>query len=73
MAEVHNIDMYARHIESGEIYKIICVTNRNPNNPNFIKTVVYMDRDHGSWSRPFDEFMKKFEGVDPKNSIMEVM
>lgn len=47
--------LYRHH--AGGIYRIVMITNRFSNKPNFVKTVCYRDILTGNeWSRPFDEF-----------------
>ena len=54
-----------RHTESGDLYKIICVTNLMATNTNFVQQVVYECENHNVWSRPLSEWESKFSFIKP--------
>lgn len=53
-----------RHIQTGAVYTLLMFTNENAVRHDFVKTAVYMDIKGNVWSRPYDEFMDRFEPID---------
>lgn len=56
---------FFRHIKTGNIYEMLMVTNTTcKDNNKFVTTVVYKDTETDAlYSRPFSEFVSKFEVV----------
>lgn len=50
-----------RHIKSGGIYTYICTANSKTDRKGFVKTAVYKSEDETIYSRPYSEFVDKFE------------
>lgn len=45
---------------SGNVYKLLMVTNSKATKQAFIETAVYEDKRGDLWSRPLTEFKEKF-------------
>ncbi len=55
---------YWKHVETGNLYRILNVTNIEATRKGFVLTIVYEDKDHILWSRPassWDIRMKRLE------------
>lgn len=53
------------HKSSGNLYKIVCVTNLMATKPDFQPQVVYEDEELIIWSRPLCEWESKFKYIKP--------
>ena len=59
------VKKFFKHTKTGNIYEMLMITNTTCKDSNkFPKTVVYEDVETNKlYSRPFDEFVLKFEVV----------
>ena len=52
-----------RHIKTGNVYRLVAITNEFTNRSGFVKTAVYLSEDTMLYSRPMHIFNEKFERV----------
>jgi hypothetical protein len=59
------VKKFFKHIKTGNIYEMLMITNTTCKDHNkFVPTVVYKDTETETlYSRPFSEFVSKFEAV----------
>lgn len=48
------------HNRTGELYKVLAVSNLRATKSGWDPTVVYMDGNRTIWSRPLDEWLNKY-------------
>ena len=59
------VKKFFKHTRSGNVYEMLMITNTTcKDNNKFVTTVVYKDTETDAlYSRPFSEFVSKFEAV----------
>ena len=55
---------YWKHVETGNLYRIINVTNVEATKKNFPLTIVYEDKDHKLWSRSASSWDIRFKRLE---------